>query len=91
MKAFLNLIYVALFAGAFTTTQAKSPAGSKATPKPDKVEGYLKAHDKNNDGVIDKSEFPGMSADFAKWDRNNDGKLDKGELAAMLNSTKKPK
>ena len=92
MKVTRHLLLTLLLAGAFSTVEAKKGATAPKTPPPkkeDKVEAYLKQHDKNKDGVIDKSEFAG--SDFAKWDKNNDGKLDKGELGTMLNPPKKGK
>lgn len=62
--------------------KGKKAAPPAQKPKADPVEAYLKAHDKNKDGSIDKSEFGG--SDFAKYDTNNDGKLSHSELSVML-------
>ncbi len=84
MKTLLKsiaIISIALSAQVASAKGAKkSPPAAK--PKPDPVETYLKAHDKNKDGSIDKTEFSG--GDFAKWDSNSDGKLDHSELSKML-------
>ena len=43
--------------------------------------------DRNQDGIVDKSEagvVPGLSANFERADRNKDGKLDREEYAQGL-------
>jgi Ca2+-binding EF-hand superfamily protein len=40
----------------------------------------MKRYDKNNDGVLDKSEWSQMSGDPEKYDRNHDGKITLDEL-----------
>ncbi len=52
----------------------------KGTP-----EEFIKAFDKNNDGVLTKDEVPPFLAErFDKIDTNGDGKLDKKEVAVLL-------
>jgi hypothetical protein len=57
--------------------------------KIDPVESYLKLHDKNKDGSIDKTESPMSAASFDKADKNHDGKLSKEELAEALHMRSK--
>jgi hypothetical protein len=45
-------------------------------------EAHFKAMDKNDNGVIDKDEFPGPAEKFAKIDADNSGTLSKEEIKA---------
>ena len=46
---------------------------------------FIKAHDKDGDGLLTKEELPPRLADsFERYDLNKDGKLDKKEVEAML-------
>ncbi len=96
MKLIFKSTSMALLAIAFsaTTLEAAKPKGgntpNKDGGKKDPVQEYLKAHDKNKDGAIEKSEFvTGSKSDFDKYDTNKDGKLDMTELGAMLHKGKK--
>ena len=96
MKLILKSTSIILLAIAFsgaTAHAAKPGAGNKNNnnaAKKDPVAEYLKAHDKNKDGAIQKSEFvTGSKSEFDKYDANKDGKLDKSELASLLNKGKK--
>jgi Ca2+-binding EF-hand superfamily protein len=77
----VTLLALALSTG-FVNAKGKKPAPPPAKPKADPVEAYMKAHDKNKDGVIDSTEM--SSSEIAKGDTNKDGKLDRNEVAAML-------
>jgi len=60
------------------------PQTASARHKKDPVKAFLKEYDINHNGVIDKSEFPGSSADFDKYDKNKDGKLETYEIKEYL-------
>lgn len=59
-------------------------ASAAARHKKDPVAEFIKKYDTNHNGVIDKSEFPGSSADFDKYDKNHDGKLETYEVKEYL-------
>ncbi len=64
---------------------SSAQAKGKGTPKKtNPVDAYMKAHDKDKNGTIEPTEFPGARAEFDKWDKNKDGKLDRTEVTAML-------
>lgn len=50
------------------------------------VESYLKKHDANHNGIIERSECSSSDATFNRIDANHDGKLSRGELAEMLHA-----
>ena len=58
------------------------------------LSGFLKEHDLNKDGTLDKSELPGRLRDrFVDLDTNKDGKLTKEELEkgiAFLQPARRP-
>jgi Ca2+-binding EF-hand superfamily protein len=46
----------------------------------DRVEKFLRQHDRDHNGTIERSEFEGKRKRFARVDSNHDGKLTKSEL-----------
>lgn len=46
----------------------------------DRVEKFLRQHDRDHNGSIERSEFPGKPKRFDRVDSNDDGKLSKSEL-----------
>jgi hypothetical protein len=67
------------------TSPGTTPAATTAKQTDDDAAEFAKL-DKNNDGVIDKSEAvlePRLLSNFDAADTNKDGKIDKGEWAAF--------
>jgi len=62
---------------------AKGKGGKKGPPA-DPVTSYLKKHDENKNGAIERSECSSSDTTFSRADANHDGKLDKAELADLL-------
>lgn len=82
-------------AGRSATAGESASAGSSSTPGSSAGgSASLQARhttfeecDRNNDGMLDKSEsaaVPGLSANFERADANKDGRLDKVEFAKAL-------
>ncbi len=89
MKNIIKSVLILTLTFAVSATYAK---GNKGKPKQnDPVEAYLKEHDKNKDGSIEKNEAHMGDETFAKWDKDKNGKLDKEELRAMLHVPDKKK
>jgi len=69
---------------------------SRAVP-PEQLEKRFRNLDRNEDGKLDREEFPGGPARFSQLDRNGDGFLSRDEIpwlnpgAAAKNVAKKPK
>lgn len=85
---------VAIVASALLVPLAVTAKGKgKGKNKPvDEVQSYLKEHDKNKNGSIERSECSASDTTFQRVDENHDGKLNKAELAVMLHAPEpKPK
>src|SRR5262245_41709774 len=52
-----------------------------APPPPSTLDRFMRRYDKNRDGYVDRNEWPGPRAAFARLDANSDGKLSRKELA----------
>lgn len=76
-----------------TPFAASAKGKGKGKNKPiDEVQDYLKDHDKNKNGSIERSECSASDTTFQRVDENHDGKLNKAELAVMLHAPEpKPK
>ena len=48
-----------------------------------RAEKFLRQHDRDHNGTIERSEFPGKQKRFDRVDSNHDGKLNKAELDAV--------
>jgi hypothetical protein len=79
MRVFLAgacLVAAAALAGA-----ASDQPQAKGEPKGFNLEQFIKEHDKNKDGFLDRSEWPERLKDvFDRIDGNKDGKLSREEL-----------
>ncbi len=87
MKPILTLAVLAFVAAGLSLTSAEAKGknnGGSNGKKGNAVDAYLKAHDRNKNGTIEPTEYPGARAEFDKFDKNSDGKLDRSELSAML-------
>ena len=85
MKPIITFSAMALLALGLSVSSAEAK-GKNNTPKgkTNSVDAYLKQHDKNKNGSIEPSEFPGARSEFDKWDKNKNGTLERSELAEML-------
>ena len=76
-----KLLFIAAFASllfpgtALCAKKDRSVEGNRA-------EKFLRRHDNDRDGAIERSEFPGKRKRFDRIDSNDDGKLNKAELDA---------
>jgi Ca2+-binding EF-hand superfamily protein len=84
-----SLVLGALLAVGFAVAQEReaAPATRKKPAAPGKPlqfdhEGFLKEHDKNGDGLLQRDELPpAYRAAFERIDTNKDGKISREELA----------
>lgn len=63
--------------GLITRTEA-----TQVVPDRGSLENQIRSYDRNGDGVISRSEFPGSAADFDRLDRNRDGVLSQADRGA---------
>ncbi|MHC4982342.1 MAG: protein translocase subunit SecD [Planctomycetota bacterium] len=78
-------LFIAQARGGGTTESEQLVATARVEKRitPDKVRNFLKDHDANSDGTVDKSEFKGNKEFFELID-NGDGALSREELDARL-------
>ncbi len=68
-------------------------SGAPARPQPNALPDRLANMDRNNDGVVDRDEFPGQALIFDRLDRNDDGKLTPSDFVknpSMSNASASP-
>ena len=69
------LLAVLLPATAFSAKKNRATSDARVTK-------FLRQHDRDHNGTIERGEFPGKEKRFGRIDANHDGKLSKAELEA---------
>lgn len=81
-KSFVPIVAIVLGILCPGVVSAKGKAGKKKQSDPSEL--YIKAHDANKNGSIERSECIQGDAAFNRADGNHDGKLNKSEVADLL-------
>lgn len=83
-RAILVIIAVTmgLLAALPTVAQPADPPGEEPANRPAPERWFLRNHDANGDGKVERDEFRGSENEFDRRDANGDGVIDAADLAA---------